>query len=310
MVDRLVLDAVGGGAQSMSETVVLFNPKSGPVYRRVSADDLRGRLSAHGVTAKVIELRGHAQIEVIAAEAIRQGCQVLVAAGGDGTVGAVASVVAGTEIVLGVLPAGTLNHFARDLKIPVELDAAIEILARGNRASVDIGEVNGHKFVNNSSIGIYPRIVQLREREQRTGRHKWLALALAMITVLRRFPFWTVRVHAQDQVVQQRTPFVFVGNNEYELEGLQIGRRGTMNGGRLFLYVAARTSRFGLVKMALAAVLGRLDRKRSFQMLDVTEAWIETRRKRVRVSTDGEICWMRSPLHYRLLPLGLRVIAP
>jgi len=211
---------------------------------------------------------------------------------------------------LGVLPIGTLNHFAHDLRIPLDLDAAIEVLARGHSECVDIAEVNGRKFVNNSSIGIYPRMVVLRDREQRAGRNKWVALALAVFTVLRRFPFWTVRVQVEGQVVEQRTPFVFVGNNEYELEGLEIGRRGKMNGGRLFLYVAARTSRAGLVRMALAALLGRLDRKHSLQMFNVTEAWIETRRRRVRVSTDGEVCWMENPLHYRLLPLGLRVLVP
>jgi|HubBroStandDraft_6_1064221.scaffolds.fasta_scaffold114710_2 diacylglycerol kinase family enzyme len=291
----------------MSETVVLFNPKSGPVYRRVSEDDLQRRLLAHGVTAQVIALRGRRQIQRMA-EAIGKDCRVLVAAGGDGTVSAVASVVAGTEMTLGVLPLGTLNHFARDLGIPLELDGAIEALARGKCACVDIGEVNGRKFVNNSSIGMYPRIVGLREREQRFGHNKWTALAMAVLTVLRRSPFWTVRVHAQGEVVQQRTPFVFIGNNEYELHGLNIGRRGTMNGGRLFLYVAAHTSRFGLLRMAMSALLGSLGGKGSLQMFSVPEAWIETRRKRVRVSTDGEISWMTSPLHYRLSPLGLKVI--
>jgi len=294
----------------MSGMVVLFNPKSGPAYRRVGLERLQQRLAAHGITASVIELRRHSVIHQVAEEAIRQGCRVLVAAGGDGTASAVASAVAGTESALGLLPIGTLNHFARDLRIPLDLDSAIEVLAQGHSECVDIAEVNGRRFVNNSSIGIYPRMVVLRDREQRTGRRKWVALALAVLTVLRRFPFWTVRVHVEGQVVEQRTPFVFVGNNEYELEGLEIGRRGMMNGGRLFLYVAARTSRAGLVWMALAALLGRLDRKRSLQMFNVTEAWIETQRKRVRVSTDGEVCWMENPLHYRLLPLGLRVLVP
>ena len=294
----------------MSDMVVLLNPKSGPVYRRVKLQDLQERLKAQGSAAQVIRLRRHGEIRQVAEEVIRQGCRVLVAAGGDGTVSAVASVVAGTECSLGVLPTGTLNHFARDLRIPLDLNAAIAVLARGRSEQVDIAEVNGRKFVNNSSIGIYPRMVVLREREQRIGRNKWVALALAVITVLRRFPFSTVRVHVGDQVIQQRTPFVFVGNNEYELEGLELGKRGTLNGGRMFLYVAAPTSRLGLVSMAFRALVGRLDRERSLQMFNVTEAWIETRRSRVRVSTDGEVGWMRSPLHYRLLPLNLKVIVP
>ncbi|HME09240.1 MAG TPA: diacylglycerol kinase family protein [Bryobacteraceae bacterium] len=295
----------------MSEIVVVLNPKSGPAYRRVGLEDLERRLAARDVTARVIQLRRHGEIRQAAEEAIRGGCRVVVAAGGDGTVSAVAAAVAGTASALGVLPIGTLNHFARDLGIPLDLDAAIEVLAKGHSECVDIAEVNGRSFVNNSSIGMYPRIVVLREREQRIGHNKWVALGLAVLTVLRRFPFWTVRVHVENQVKELRTPFVFVGNNEYELEGLELGHRGAINGGRLFLYVAAHTTRFRLVRMALGALLGRLDKKRSsLEMFNVTEAWIETRRKRVRVSTDGQVSWMWSPLHYRLRPLGLRVIVP
>lgn len=207
----------------MSEIVVLLNPKSGPAYRRVGLNDLERRLTAHGVTAKVIRLRRHGEIRRVAEEAVRSGCPVVVAAGGDGTVSAVASAVAGTASALGVLPIGTLNHFARDLRIPLDLEAAIEVLAKGRSDCVDIADINGRSFVNNSSIGMYPRIVVLREREQRIGHNKWVALGLAILTVLRRFPFWTVRVHVEDHVVELRTPFVFVGNNEYELEGLELG---------------------------------------------------------------------------------------
>jgi len=184
------------------------------------------------------------------------------------------------------------------------------VVARERQSQVDAASVNGRTFINNSSIGIYPSLVTMRERDQRRGYSKWVAFARATLAVLRRNPFWTVRVRAGGENIKQKTPFVFAGNNRYEMEGFEIGTRACLNSGSLFLYVAAPISRLGLVSMALRAVFGRLKNTGHLQVLSVNEAWIETRRKRVRVSVDGEVSHMASPLHYRIHPLALKVIVP
>ena len=92
----------------------------------------------------------------------------MVVGGGDGTLSAAASILAGTDTALGVLALGTLNHFARDLRIPLDLDGAIGVIAAGHHQTVDVGEVNGQVFINNSSIGIYPFFVA-----ERSGRAEW-----------------------------------------------------------------------------------------------------------------------------------------
>src|SRR5581483_6186931 len=120
---------------------------------------------------------------------------VIVAAGGDGTLNAVASALVGTDIALGVLPMGTLNHFAKDLKIPLDVAHAARAIAEGHTKTVDVGVVNGRIFVNNSSLGLYPHIVRARELKQhRPGWGKWTALVWATWLVLRRSPFLRLRL--------------------------------------------------------------------------------------------------------------------
>ena len=246
----------------------------------------------------------------LARDAVRQGFETVVACGGDGTVSAVASAVIGTAAALGVIPVGTLNHFAKDLHIPLDVEAATQVISRGRIEKVDAGEVNGQYFVNNSSLGIYPSIVITRERHRRTGENKWIALGLAILRVLRRYPFVDVRISAKGECIAERTPFVFIGNNEYEISGLKIGSRRSLTSGRLYLYVPAAVSRAGLVTLAFAALFGRVDKTRRLQVFSVDEAWIETRRRRVHVSKDGEVLHLHAPLHYRARPGDLKVIVP
>jgi diacylglycerol kinase family enzyme len=292
----------------MNSVVILLNPKSGPPARHKGSREIEQLFSTRGLQVQVRELTGREAINLLATKAVGEGSPLVVAAGGDGTVSAVASALAGTEVAMGVLPLGTLNHFAKDLGLPLDLGSAADVVARGKTVRVDAGSVNGRTFVNNSSIGIYPNIVVVRERERRRGRGKWTAFLKATWATLKRSPFWTVRVEAQGRRIQRKTPFVFVGNNEYEIQGLEIGKRSSVSAGRLFVYVAAPVTRAGLIWMAVTALFGHLDQTRSLEMFGVEEAWIDTRHKHLRVSTDGEVTLMRSPLHYRLLPGALKVV--
>ena len=119
---------------------------------------------------------------------------------------------------------GTFNHFAKDLRIPLAVEKAALTIATGEIRRVDVGEVNGKIFVNNSSLGLYPSMVRGREQEQRLGRSKWMALFWATLAVLRRHPVLVVRLTSRDgQELIRRTPVVFIGNNQYELKGFEIG---------------------------------------------------------------------------------------
>lgn len=237
--------------------------------------------------------------------------QMIVAGGGDGTVNAVAAELVGTDKTLGVLPLGTLNHFAKDLRIPLDLEGAARNLIEGENFKVDVGEVNERIFINNSSLGLYPSIVRHREKQQeRLGRGKWFAAAWATVEVFRRYPLFSVRLSADGQEFRRRTPFVFIGNNEYQMDAFNLGARSCLDAGQLSLHLTRDIGRWGLLRLAASALIGRLREARDFDALCTKEVWIETRRTRVRVATDGEVTIMRSPLHYRVRPAALRVIAP
>jgi diacylglycerol kinase family enzyme len=235
---------------------------------------------------------------------------MVVAAGGDGTVNGVASALVGAKAVLGVLPMGTLNHFAKDLGIPLDLEAAVGNLFTGTTVRVDVGEVNGKRFLNNSSIGLYPAIVRQRDDNQTRGHSKWIAFAAATFYVLRRYSPLYVSLQAKGKPgVEEETPFVFVGNNQYKVSGLNIGERACLNAGRLWVYRAPRATRLALFRLALHAFRGWHD-PGELEVVDVGELEIQTRKKRLHVSTDGEVGTFTSPLEYRILPKAISVIVP
>ena len=236
---------------------------------------------------------------------------MVVAGGGDGTINAVAAAAIATDTVLGVLPLGTLNHFARDLRIPDDLEGAVRTLAGGRNLRIDAGEVNGRIFINNSSLGLYPSLVHHREQQQmRLGRSKWNALFWASLMMLRRYPLLRVRVEVNGTELVCRTPLVFIGNNEYSMQGLDIGARERLDAGVLSLYIPRREGRLGLLRIALRALFKRLRRADDFIAFRSTHFTVDTTRRRVRVATDGEVAVTQTPLHYKIRPGALTVRVP
>jgi diacylglycerol kinase family enzyme len=289
---------------------VIINAGAGLGYCSAWADELAARFRAQGLEARIVLAQGGEELIAAARQALADGTQTVVAGGGDGTINAVASVLADSTVRLGVLPLGTLNHFAKDLKIPLELDQAVANIAHGVALRVDVGEVNGRIFLNNSSLGIYPDIVRDREHQQRhLKRSKWVAFGWAVVGALRRFPFVSVKLKVNGGEHARRTPFVFIGNNEY-LQGLTIGSRERLDGGVLSVYATQHCTRTGLVGLAFSALLGRLAQARDFDVLLVPELVIESPHRRMRVATDGEVTLMAPPLRYRSRAAALSVIVP
>lgn len=242
--------------------------------------------------------------------AIAGGADIVAACGGDGTVSAVASVVAGTRAALAVIPTGTLNHFVRDLGIPLDPDEAGEAILRGHHIRIDVGEVNGLRFVNNSSLGLYPNIVRYREGRRKTGWSRILAFAAGCLLSVRRYRSLELRLEVDGIRSRRVSPFLFVGNNQYAMEGLKLGHRGKLDEGRLFAYLADRTGRFGLLRIAISALVYGLRLNHDFVILPAQKLTVQTRRRHVRVALDGEILRLHPPLHYSIRPGFLQVIVP
>src|SRR3954471_21081525 len=212
--------------------LVVVNAGSGTLSRAGERERLGRLLHEAGLRPTIVEVTEGGKI---GAAVDGDASDVVVAAGGDGTINAVAARLLGSERTLGVIPGGTLNHFAKDLGIPQDFEGAVAVLRAGVTRRVDVAELNGRPFLNNSSLGMYPQIVREREKIQRHGFRKWTAFAAAVARVLMQWPVLRVRLEVDGRVWNRRTPFVFVGNNQYVLEGLRMGSRERLDGGELCL---------------------------------------------------------------------------
>ena len=295
----------------MRRVPIVLNIASGGSHGQVTYNEVRRLFSLHGIEADILTAEDGKGLEAQVREALRTSPEVVVAAGGDGTVSTVAALLRGTGVALGVLPAGTLNHFARDLGIPTDLEGAVAAIAQGAPVDVDVGEVNGRTFVNNASLGLYPQIVRHRKRRQELyGHGKYWAMLGATLTVLGRNPFLRLKLQLDDRVERCRTPFVFIGNNDYVMEGFSIGTRSSLRDGKLSIYTTQRRTRGGLVRLAFRALLGRLSQAKDFAVNSASSVRIDSKRRYMLVATDGEVTAMETPLNFRVLPGALSVILP
>lgn len=273
--------------------------------------ELETAIGEAGLDATVYFAQSGDEIERLAREAALGKADVIVAGGGDGTVSAVAEHVFAAGKTLGVLPLGTLNNFSKDIGLPQDMVAAVKVLAAGKTTEIDLAEVNGRIFVNNSSIGLYPRIVLRREsQQQRLGYGKWRAAFWATLRMFRISPFLKVKIELDGKTFLRKTPFVFVGNNEYEMDLYNIGRRPRLNEGELSVYFLHRGGRLGILLLLFHTLTGRVRQWRDFEQVTTSSVTIQTRRKRLPVAFDGEVRVLETPLVYKTLPGALKVVVP
>lgn len=296
----------------MSEAVqVIVNAGSGSVLGDETAQSLRERFIAFGIKAEVHLAASGREIVQLAREAAEGEADLIVAGGGDGTISTVAIEASAAGKTLGILPLGTLNNFSKDLGIPQNLNAAVRVIAEGEVRQIDLAEVNGRVFINNSSIGLYPKMVVRREQQQhKLGRSKWTAALWASLRLFRISPFLKVDIEIDGKTFERKTPFVFVGNNEYEMDMYNIGRRPSLEEGKLSLYFLHRQGRAGLIMLLWKTVAGGLKQWKDFEAVATDHVTIRARRRRIRVAFDGETDLMRPPLEYRIRPKALKVIVP
>jgi len=275
-----------------------------------ASERLAALFAQHGGQARILLARDGDEITALARRAVEDRCTPVIAGGGDGTVNGVAAALIDTEMALGVLPLGTLNHFAKDMNIPLELEAAVANIFTGRVARVDVGEVNGQPFLNNSSLGLYPTMVRQREEQQSKGHRKWVAFAEAALFAFWRYSPLHVSLHLKNHhEIVDETPFVFVGNNQYKASGLHIGERARLDAGRLWVYRAPRATRIALFGLALQALAGQEDSS-DLEIFNAEEFWVGAKNKRLSVATDGEVMVLDTPLRYRIRPRALSVIVP
>lgn len=291
------------------EVTCILNVAAGPGHDALMVRKIEQLFAALGTSARVLTATGGGDIRDLARHAAALGGPI-VAAGGDGTINAVAATLVGTGTVLGILPLGTFNHFAKDLGIPLDLSGAVRTVLAGGVRAVDVGEVNGQVFLNNSSLGFYPRMVRLRVTEQRRGHARFVSLALAALTCLRHPSSLLIRLRVDGVEVRvKRTALLFVGNNRYTIAGSRIGGRVRIDSGRLWLCATPDVSCRRLAGLMMRALAGRLHPS-DLEAEDACEILVETRRRKLNVAWDGEVTSMTTPLRYTIHPGALRVLVP
>src|ERR1039457_7257498 len=294
----------------MTHIPVIINHRAG-VRDVAREEEILAAFASHGISAEIKKVGADGDFTSLVRGCVTDRCPVVVVGGGDGSLHAAAGVLAGTDTALGILPVGTLNHLAKDLAVPLGVEDAVAVIVAGVIRNVDVGEANGQVFINNASLGLYPSVVRRRKAiQQRLGRSKWLAFAIATRRALPRYRLLLVRVRMKDNDYVRRTPFVFIGNNSYVMDGLNIGTRAALDAGVLSLYMARRESPFSLLLLALRALLGRLRQAKDFEEFTATEVRIETRRPHEFVGVDREVVSMETPIRCHVRPLALRVVVP
>lgn len=294
------------------EITILVNRESGKNNSEEALEEtIRSAFAKQELQPKIMMLDG-SELKSTAAAIAKQKPDAVVAAGGDGSVSTVASALIDTGIPFGVLPMGTLNNFARDLNIPLQTEGAAEVISRQHTTQVDVGQVNDRYFLNNSSIGVYPWAVKEREASRpQTLTGKWLAMARAWGACLYRFPLSRVQITLNEkQRVFLKTPFIFIGNNQYKVDLSGFGNRKSLRTGKLCLYTSRHQGRAGIPRLAWSVIWGKLREKKNFEMHMVSSLEIESQTRRLSVALDGEVEQMEVPLNYSIHPSALNVFVP
>jgi diacylglycerol kinase family enzyme len=291
---------------------LILNPDAGTLRgldARQAAEALGGIFRAHGHSVRTELHRGRAAIEAIARICAERECDAIVVGGGDGTVSAAAAAAAEHGVALGVLPLGTMNLFARSLRIPLAMQEAAEALAGGSVAAVDIGEVNGRRFIHHVTLGLHPRMIRIRERLSYSSRiGKILAGLQAWWMVLRRPPRSAVRMQADDQTLLRRATAILVSNNPLG-EG-HLPYADDLEGGKLGLYVTGSRRWGELLQLAARLTLGDIAENPALEKWYARSIELNLSKPRSNASVDGEIVPLETPIRFRIVPRGLKVLQP
>ncbi|MFC7051446.1 diacylglycerol/lipid kinase family protein [Hansschlegelia quercus] len=294
------------------KVALVLNASAGSLMGRPNAgDEIARKLSDAGMEVVAV-LEGNSSDIVARMRRARDlPIDALITAGGDGTIAAGAEALLGTGIALGPLPLGTMNLLPKDLKIPLDIDAAIAALAGGETAKIDVAEVNGHVFLCNSMLGTPARLAERRERSRlKMGFWGWWRLVAAGIKGLYRYPPVRLGLELGGATIVLRSKAVVIANNAYDEGFAQVLTRSRLDRGELVVYATRRLSVWPLIRLSVRMALGRWMHDPDLETHTVGAVTVTSRRRLIRIMNDGETMLLKPPLAYRVLPLALTVLRP
>lgn len=236
---------------------------------------------------------------------------VVIAAGGDGTIRGVAQEAAHKDVDFAAVGIGTFNFFARGHRIPEDPEQALRLAFTGRTRAVRLGEVNGHVFLINASLGRYAK--SIREREQNTkifGRRRIVAILSTLRSLLRRDRLLDVRMVVDGQPHRERTPMIFIGNNALQLRDLAFDVSRCMKQDLLAVVTMKPVSSLEMLRIFWRGITRTIEKEENVDSYCAADLEIATKRKSMDVALDGELFHMQSPFHVTALPGALRMVVP
>jgi diacylglycerol kinase family enzyme len=297
---------------------IVFNLGSGSGGDASAREAIEQACHAAGRPFELMRVDDPGQLPALAREAVQRAQRaqgVVVAAGGDGTLNAVAQAVLGSGCAYGVLPQGTFNYFSRTHGIPSDTAQAMQVLLHARAQPAQVGLVNGRVFLVNASLGLYPKLLEDREGwKQQFGRSRLVAFGAGLATLLRGYRSLRLRIEVQGQARNVRTPTLFVGNNALQMEQLGFPLAKDIDDGALAAIMLRPVSRLSMLTLLLRGAFGKLGDADQVLGIPCVRLNVHSARafgaRRVKVATDGEIVWLPLPLEFAVSPEPLWLIRP
>ncbi len=291
---------------------VIFNGGSGSAKEDSTRERILTRLEGSGRTIELVQIGDHDEASlasIIIRTAENDG--IVVAAGGDGTINAVAHACYLHKATMGIIPLGTFNYFARDNDIPTDLDAALDTVLTGEPVNVAAGFVEERLFLNNASFGLYATLIKNRENDtSRFGRYRFIAFLSALRTLFGKSRLFTIQLARNGIYETHKAAMLFVGNNPLQLANVGLDNAAHSAKHRLAVVLVKPLNRWQMAKLILRGVTRSLTRAEQVEEYGANEFQLQTKRKTIHAVLDGEIMRLRTPLAFRIEAEALSLIVP
>lgn len=296
--------------------VIVLNLGSGKHGATDVRRDIETALSGAGRTFSLHEVEQAdelAPIAKLAVEEARRSGGIVVAAGGDGTINTVAQATLGSGCFFGVLPLGTFNYFSRAHGIASDVPEACRVLTESHAIQVQVGQVNERVFLVNASIGLYPRLLEEREQaKQKLGRSRLVAFGAALRTLFTFRSNLSLDIESAQGRRRVVTQTLFVGNNRLQLERVGIAESEQLEQHKLAAVIVKPVGPLATVGLLFRAIVGRLGAAKQVTSFALERLVVRARfnRRSLKVATDGEVEWMKTPLVFRVAEHPLLLLCP
>lgn len=320
-VDQMKMDESRHNPNQPKHVSLIINRHAG--QQLVDGEQLVTQLTEyfieHGCELRLYQPADAAAFTQAIDQALQQPIDVLVAAGGDGTLNAIAHRLWQAQqntpilrhVALGIIPLGTFNYVARALQIPLDPLHAAAILVKGQQRSIHIGCVNEYIYLNNAAMGLYPHLIQQRERDnQRFGRYRWVAALSGLTVLLKQHHRLKLRILVDGQSSILLTPMVFFGNNQLQLSDFKMNIADCAAQGKLAAFAMQKVSRWQILGLLASLRTGRFEQAPAVQCYCADRIQIDTGKYQMKLAIDGEIVMVKPPLQFSVAKHALNLMVP